>query len=170
MNWLTSRLSLSRSSSNLLSVRALKILLLFAALIAAAPSAVAGSSKVIKVLPTFLDREGRIARDPSLYARDAYQAHLRATPSLRSGLQFDVQWRARGAGELTLRIELRGTLGGKITTAKVEETVTHHGWFANWAKLQLTGDAWKKFGETSAWRATLWSGDKLVAEQKSFLW
>ena len=133
-------------------------------------SAGSGSSKVIKVLPTFLDHLGRIAHAPSLYARDAYQAHLRETPALRAGLQFDVQWRARGAGPVKLRLELRGAAGSKTTSATLEETVTHRGWFANWSKLQLTGEAWKQFGELSAWRASLWSGDKLLAEQKSFLW
>ena len=144
--------------------------ILFLWIIFCASSAVAGNSKIIKVLPTFLDQAGHIARDPSLYARDAYQAHLREHPDLRRGLQFDVQWRGRGAGELKLRIELRGVLRSKITTATLEKSVTHQGWFANWSKLQLTGEPWKNFGETTAWRATLWSGDKLVAEQKSFLW
>jgi hypothetical protein len=130
----------------------------------------AGSVKVIKVLPHFLDQQGRIALNPSLYARDAYQAHLRSNPGERSGLQFDVQWRGRGLGELKLRVELRGAAGSKPTTATLEETVAHHGLFANWSRLTLTGEPWKSFGELSAWRATLWSGDKLIAEQKSFLW
>jgi hypothetical protein len=34
----------------------------------------------------------------------------------------------------------------------------------------VTGDEYKKLGELVAWRVTLWDGDKLLAEQKSFLW
>jgi hypothetical protein len=42
--------------------------------------------------------------------------------------------------------------------------------FSTWSQASLTGDAYKKFGELGAWRATLWDGNNLVAEQKSFLW
>jgi hypothetical protein len=150
-------------------VRASKTLLLCVGLVGLAWPAAAGSSKVIKVLPHFLDQQGRIALNPSLYARDAYQAHLRNNSSQRAGLQFDVQWRGRGE-ELKLRLELRGAAGAKSTTATLEETVTGHGLFAHWSKLKLTDSAWKNFGDLSAWRATLWSGDNIVAEQKSFLW
>ena len=36
--------------------------------------------------------------------------------------------------------------------------------------LRVDGDSYRKVGEVIAWRATLWEGDRLVAEQKSFLW
>jgi hypothetical protein len=29
---------------------------------------------------------------------------------------------------------------------------------------------YRQFGELIAWRATLWDDDKLLSEQKSFLW
>lgn len=151
-------------------VRALNILLLLAALLATSTAARAGSVKVVKVLPHFLDAQGRMALNPSLYARDAYQLELRKHPELQSGLQFDVRWRGRGTGELKLRLELRGAQGTTTTTATLEKAVTHRGLFANWAKFQLTGEDWKKFGTLTAWRATLWSGDQQLTEQKSFLW
>jgi len=35
------------------------------------------TGKVVKVLPFFLDAQGRIAKSPSLFDRDVYQAYLR---------------------------------------------------------------------------------------------
>lgn len=149
---------------------ALRNILLLLALMLAIPLAQAGSAKVFKVLPHYLDDKGRMALNPSLYARDAYQAHLRLNPGKRSGVKFDVNWRGRGLGQLKLRLELRGTQGQAPTSAMLEETVGSSGWFSKWATLRFTDEQWKAFGELTAWRATLWSGDKMVAEQKSFLW
>ena len=134
------------------------------------PAAHAGSAKVLKVLPHFLDEKGRMALNPSLYARDAYQGYLRQNPGKRFGMKFDVNWRGRGLSELKLRLELRGAHGQAPTTATLEETVGSAGWFSRWTTLRFTDEQWKAFGELTAWRATLWSGDKMVAEQKSFLW
>jgi hypothetical protein len=36
--------------------------------------------------------------------------------------------------------------------------------------MRFDGDAYKQFGEVTAWRVSLWSGDQLLGEQKSFLW
>ena len=149
---------------------ALRTILLLLALMLTIPAAHAGSAKVLKVLPHYLDEKGRMALNPSLYARDAYQAYLRQNPEKRSGVKFDVNWRGRGLGELKLRLELRGARGQGPTTVTLEETVGSSGWFPKWTTLRFTDAQWKAFGELTAWRATLWSGDKMVAEQKSFLW
>ena len=149
---------------------ALRNILLLLALMLMIPVAHAGSAKVLKVLPHYLDEKGRMALNPSLYARDAYQAYLRQNPEKRSGVKFDVNWRGRGLGELKLRLELRGARGQGPTTVTLEETVGSSGWFPKWTTLRFTDEQWKAFGELTAWRATLWSGDKMVAEQKSFLW
>ncbi|RME89825.1 MAG: hypothetical protein D6766_14185, partial [Verrucomicrobia bacterium] len=42
--------------------------------------------RIAKVLPHWLDREGRHALAPSLFERDAYQHHLRTHPEERGGL------------------------------------------------------------------------------------
>jgi hypothetical protein len=34
----------------------------------------------------------------------------------------------------------------------------------------IDGENYKNFGELVAWRVTLWAGDQLLGEQKSFLW
>lgn len=151
-------------------MRTLKHLILVVAIGLLASSANAATAKLVKVLPHFLDQQGRVALNPSLYERDAYQFHLRSHPEERSGLRFDVQWRSRDTRRLKLRLELRGNRGRDGTTAVIEDEVRYRGLFTSWARVTLTGDAYKKFGELSAWRATLWDGDQEIAEQKSFLW
>ncbi len=148
----------------------MKILALCSALALIAPATDAATARLVKVLPHFMDQQGRVALNPSLYERDAYQAHLRTHPAERSGIRFDVQWRSRDASRLKLRVELRGNRGKDGTTALIEEEVKYRGLFTAWSRVSITGEAYGKFGELSAWRATLWDGDKMIAEQKSFLW
>jgi len=128
------------------------------------------TARLVKVLPHFMDQQGRVALNPSLYERDAYQAYLRKHPAERSGMKFDVQWKSRETTRLTLHLELRGNHGKAGTTATLQQPVKHSGLFGTWSKIEFTGEAYQKFGELSAWRATLWDGDHQVAEQKSFLW
>lgn len=135
-------------------------------------AASAASGRVVKVLPHFLDLEGRSSLSPSLYDRDAYQAELRAHPEKRSGIRFDILWRGRGQPKekATLRVELRGSAKGNLpseTTIETEVTLTGT---SHWAAVKLDGENYKKFGEVTAWRVTLWSGAQLLGEQKSFLW
>lgn len=131
------------------------------------------SGRVLKVLPLLMDLKGRTQTTPSLYDRDAYQAMLRGQPAQRSGIEFAVEWRAKGpkGAPLKLRIEARGGLKAQPPTQVVlEEAVTPTGMFGTWTSLKLTGEAYKKFGEVSAWRASLWDGSRLVHQEKSFLW
>ena len=48
--------------------------------------------------------------------------------------------------------------------------MTPGGWLSHWTKFELVGAEYKDFGRVTAWRATLWEGDRLLSEQKSFLW
>jgi hypothetical protein len=138
-------------------------------LLGLAASAHAESAKIIKVLPHLLDLQGRNALNPSLFDRDAYQAQLRSDPNRRSGLRFDVQWRARGYEELTLRIEAKGGTAREPKYVVLDQPV-EKGFFSQWTALKIQGEEYKRFGEIISWRATLWSGTNQVAEQKSFLW
>ena len=133
-------------------------------------SGLAASAKIIKVLPQFLDLEGRHSISPSLYDRDAYQAQLRRNPKQRSALRFDIQWRSRETTPLKLRVEVRGGKGNEATQATLETSSAHLAGFSKWTQLTLSGEEYKNFGELVAWRATLWEGDKLLSEKKSFLW
>jgi hypothetical protein len=130
----------------------------------------AASAKVIKVLPHFLDLQGRHSISPSLYDRDAYQAKLRRTPKERSGLRFDIQWRSKEVAELRLRVEMRGGREKEATTAVLETTAKHVAGFSKWTALTLSGEDYKKFGELDAWRVTLLDGNQVISEKKSFLW
>jgi hypothetical protein len=147
--------------------------MLLGCFLAVAFSAQAASGRVIKVLPHLLDLEGRHMLSPSLYDRDAYQAFLREHTNQISGVRFDVQWKAKGAafGPLRLRIELRGTANGNLPSKSILETrLRPANRFSRWTYLPITGDNYGKLGEITAWRATLWEGDTLLDEQKSFLW
>ena len=128
------------------------------------------SVKVIKVLPHLLDREGRHTLSPSLYERDAYQARLRQHPQLRSGLRFDVQWKARQGQQLKLLVEMRGAKGKEPTSATLEERVEPSRLFSKWSAVKLVGKDYESFGDLVAWRVSLWDGSSLLAEQRSFLW
>jgi hypothetical protein len=152
--------------------RPLMLPILFALLVSTlAAGAVTG--RVVKVLPHFLDLHGRHTLSPSLFERDAYQAKLRRHPELRSGLRFDVNWKTKGApaAQLKLRVELRGVAEGNFPRhLTLEQAVVHKHWLGQWSSIALTGDDYRKFGELTAWRVTLWDGDQLLSEQKSFLW
>jgi hypothetical protein len=127
-------------------------------------------AKIIKVLPHLLDRDGRYSLSPSLYERDAYQALLRKNPEKCSGLWFDIQWKAKSVAgtHLKLRVEVRGSKEAKPLV--LEQPVERNHWYNRWSSLRLHGDDYLKLGEVIGWRATLWEGNRLLAEQKSFLW
>ena len=144
-----------------------------AALLTALP-AVGGTGRVIKVLPEFLDLQGRTSLSPSLYERDAYQTALREHPERRSGVRFYVQWKAKGPiwEPLKLRVEARGVARGNLPQLLVlEEPLQNAGSkFTHWASPSIEGLTYRQFGGVTAWRATLWEGKRLLSEQKSFLW
>ena len=130
------------------------------------------TGRVVKVLPFFLDTNNAVATSPSLFDRDAYQAFLRKHPKNITGIRFDVFWKAHDAhsAKLTLRLELRGIgAKGMPTQLDIVRLVTP-GFFHHWTSLTLNGAAYKQFGALAAWRATLWNGNRLLSEQKSFLW
>ncbi len=154
-------------------MRCLASFLITLVLWAAPDSATAATGKVVKVLPHFLDLKGRHTLSPSLYDRDAYQAELRKHPEKRSGVRFDILWRGRsiiGSELAVLRVELRGTARGDLPTQTSLETEVLVTGTSHWERLTLAGEKYQKFGEITAWRVTLWVGDELISEQKSFLW
>jgi len=156
--------------------------ILFLACAAAAASASDASGKIVKVLPLYLDLKGHDAVSPSLFDRDAYQAELREQQTNISAIRFDVLWKASGLSRqssasadgknstLKLRAELRGVgTNGFPRQAVLEMDVTPH-LFRHWTSLTLRGEDFKNLGSLVAWKMSLVQGDKLLAEQKSFLW
>ena len=147
------------------------LIFLFSAL--TCPAAPATTGRVIKVLPQLLDIQGRHALSPSLYDRDAYQAYLLLHREKVSGVRFAIQWKASSAAAapLKVRVEVRGVTHGDLPpTTVLEQDVKPGGWFSHWIYPRLAGDEFKKIGEVTAWRVTLWDQDHLLSEQKSFLW
>jgi hypothetical protein len=146
------------------------LFLLGSLFVASASDAITGH--IVKVLPLFLNLNAQDAISPSLYDRDAYQLYLRNHTNEISAMRFDVLWSTSNAGtnDLLLRLELRG-LGpnGVPRQSTLEQTVAPH-YFRHWTSLPLAGADYKIFGEVVAWHATLWSGPKMLGEQKSFLW
>lgn len=123
----------------------------------------------MKVLPHFLDLKGHHSVSPSLFDRDAYQKILRENPEKRSGLRFDVQWKALPYDALVLRVEAKG-MKGKEPKGVTLERVVQPGIFSQWTPLTLDGEYYENFGELISWRALLLQGTNIVTEQKSFLW
>lgn len=132
----------------------------------------AADGKVIKVLPHFLDLEGRHALNPSLYERDAYQAHLRKTPPEQSGIRYDVQWRARAMKDRAalLRLEVHAGKGNSSKPIVVEKSVRPRTRFSRWSALQIDGAQYKAMGAIISWRVTLWDNGRMIGEQHSFMW
>lgn len=128
--------------------------------------------KIVKVLPHLLDAQGRHTVSPSPFDRDAYQFHLRTHRDLVSGARFDIQWKAKQARTLPLkmRLELLTTTSTKDRPLVFEQPVVAKSGSARWAKMPVVGEDFRKAGELIAWRVTLWTGDTMLAEQKSFLW
>jgi hypothetical protein len=88
-------------------------------------------------------------------------------------MRFIVQWKTKGqpAAPLNLRVELRGVARGDFPKQlAIEKPVEPGGWFSQWAEVPLVGVEYKRFGQVTAWRVTLWEGSQLLGEQRSVLW
>ena len=121
--------------------------------------------KISKVLPHWLDLQGRHTLSPSLLERDAYQAKLRADRSLCSGIRFDVKWAKNTSGSVKLQLELRVT--DKAIGRELAVKPSRRG---GWDAVTLDGDAFRAIGKIIAWRVRLLDGDIELAEHRSFLW
>jgi hypothetical protein len=153
-------------------MRTLLILLLSLGAVAASRGADAVTGRVIKVLPFFLDQQGRNATSPSLFDRDAYQAFLRVHTNQVSALRFDVLWKTTPAADEQIKIdlELRGLSTNNTPKLQTLETNVVAGKYRRWTAVPLAGQDYRDFGAVTAWRVTLWDGGRLLGQQQSFLW
>jgi len=153
-------------------MRGLFVTLLLLGLPISASAAGTPTGRVIKVLPLLLDQQGRDALSPSLFDRDAYQVYLRQHTNEISALRIDVLWKAVNPrdAKLTLRVELRRVGPDGLPCQTTVEKTVDPGSHRRWTSLTLADEDYKKFGGLVAWRITLWSEDRLLGEQKSFLW
>jgi len=132
----------------------------------------AGQARVIKTLQHRLDQQGRHTLSPSLYERDAYQAHLRAHPELVSALRFDIQWAGQKLDKrnLKIRLELRSRQAEPGKPFVIEQPVKAKGFFSYWAAVDVDAETFKKIGDITAWRVVILENGRELADQKSFLW
>jgi hypothetical protein len=160
----------SSATVGVASPRFVAALVLLASWTAGGLAVEAASAKINKVLPHLVDREGRHTLSPSLYERDAYQAHLRNHREEIGGLRFDVRWSVpRELAEgLRLRLELRGS--GQPEVMILERPVQRPPWYDRWSSVLLDEEAFERLGRLTAWRVSLWRGPQMIAEQRSFLW
>ena len=137
-----------------------------------ATSVAAAEVRINKVLPHLLDSKGRVALSPSLYERDAYQAHLRQHLAEVSGMRFDVNWKAplKGTNNVTMRIELRMAHRPDGTPLVLETPVRIPRWGSRWTAVTFDGDSFRREGPVIAWRVTLWQAGQERAVKQSFLW
>lgn len=153
-------------------MRALMILLALLGFAADVHAGEAVTGRIEKVLPFLLDRQGRDSLSPSLFDRDAYQAHLREHTNEVSAVRIDVLWKATKAPDekIKITVELRGVGTNSVPRMTMLETSVTPGRFRKWTEIPLAGYDYKNFGVVVAWRVTLWNGDQKLGEQKSFLW
>ena len=155
----------------MLLVMGVCILTLFVQGLAMASPPIVNSIRIKKVLPHYLDKQGKHTLSASLLERDAYQAQLRASPAKRGGLQFDILVSALPAETIyTLRIEARGSQNANPTQITLDRPLTGKDRLHRWITLTLSEADFTKLGNLIAWRAPIWQGENLSAEQKSFLW
>ena len=77
--------------------------------------------------------------------------------------EFYVRWRPRTVTlvKLEYRQIAKPTVIGEQTYVPNRDAST---------LFQVRGEEFRSGGSVSAWRVSLWNGDQLVAEKKSFLW
>ena len=153
-------------------MRALLILLASLGVIAPVHAADAVTGRIVKVLPFFLDQEGRNALSPSLFDRDAYQAYLLQETNKISAMRFDVLWKATKSPDekLKIAVELRGIGSNSVPKLLTLETNVVAGNHRGWTEVPLAGADYKNFGSVVAWRVRLWNDGQMLGEEQSFLW
>jgi len=153
-------------------MRALLIVLSLLGVVTAARAADAVSGRIVKVLPFFLDQQGRNAKSPSLYDRDAYQVYLNQHTNQISAMRYDVWWKATPAPDVKIKIalELRGIGTNSLPKLETLETNVVPGKYRQWTSIPLAGGDYKNIGTVVAWRVRLYNDSQLLGEQKSFLW
>ncbi len=138
-----------------------------------APAAEDSPLRLLKVLRHALDHRGRHALSPSLFDRDAYQAHLRRHPELIGGMAFDVQWKGSRAipegTELEVQVRHGSEEGMRIFSRRVpleREGRRRRGW----QRLAVAGEEYRRWGSILAWQVRLLDGARELSRQRSFLW
>lgn len=86
----------------------------------------------------------------------------------RLGYYFNVWWRAKRTGEITLRLEYRQEKLGSYVLAK--ELQYHAAVGTTESKLTIIGDEYLENGKLTAWRLLLIENGRIIGLKQSFLW
>ena len=132
-----------------------------------------GGYAVLKVNRNLLDNLGYETFAVGDLKKEAdYQYMLRHSPLKQKGVRFHIKWKApRRSGAIRLVLDVQGLNAANLTT---RDTVTQNypdmdGW-AEWSTIDITGKQFKQIGEIMAWRVTICSGDRVMAELPSANW
>ena len=128
---------------------------------------------VIKVNRTLLDQfeyETDVVGD--LKGEAVYQYDLRHNAQRQFGARFHIKWKApRGAPSIRLVLDVRGlNTRNETTLDKFIENYTRMEDWAEWTTISITGDRFKHLGTIMAWRVSIYSGDRVMAELPSADW
>lgn len=128
--------------------------------------------KILKVLPHYLDENGKHALSPSFLERDAYQALLRQNPDRVTGVRYDILWQIQAPSDepWALSMSLRTASRPGEAPLTLEQPVSGAKRGRGWVAVQLDGDAYREAGEVIAWHLQVLDGELELASQRSFLW
>ena len=128
---------------------------------------------ILKVNRVLLDEKGYETDVVGNLKEEAdYQFLLRHEPTKQQGVRFHIKWKApRHARSLRLQVEIRGLNAQNQTTSDVESLSLeeNEGW-AGWSTLEVTEKKFKKLGQITAWKITLFSGGQAKAVLPSANW
>ena len=130
----------------------------------------AGSVKIFKVLPHYLDKDSNNTLSPSLFERDRYQSRLDQTKC--STIRFDVQWRntLKNFDNLSITVEMRGTKTDSPTISFSEKISSRKSIWSHWTKIRIPEESFQELEGLGAWRVLIKDGDEILKEERSFMW
>lgn len=128
--------------------------------------------EITKVHVVLNDTGYRSGRNPALEFERKYWnygAVSQADLEEKRGHIFVFSWENQGpVADLEARFEYRQKGShGEVRTLTVAHPKTEGGVRSI---FQVVGRAYREWGPVASWRFSIWNGDKLVGEQKSFVW
>ncbi len=129
---------------------------------------------VMKVNHEFLNDAGETHSEiGDLTAKARYQQTLEKSGKY-TGIRFIVHWKAPSSGiaNFVVKIEARGLDAGsqKENIQTLLKTYPRSESSSGWEFMDITDDTLKRFGKLMAWKVTLLSDGKPMAERHSFMW
>lgn len=122
-------------------------------------------------LPGVPNRSGGASRDPSIGFEASYRLFGAVTEldkRRRYGHYFDIYWRAKKTGPVTVRLEYRQEKLRTLTQAREVDYAKAKG--SHRTSFAIVGDDFFNDGRVLAWRALLIAQGRIVAEERSYLW